>query len=139
MPVVIGETSGVFLLKCMSMMAECTGSRPMEREQSKNVNKESAVISDGYKSKSYDRKRQNKRTCRRAKTFHRQYGRCKFMRGSGRSWRRPAIKVVPGPKNTTGTFFFGTEVVDFCRGRGLTFWIGAEMSGGYPYAYAYIY
>jgi|GEM_PF-5909947 len=51
----------------------------------------------------------------------------------------PAIKVVPGPKNTTGTFFFGTEVVDFCRGRGLTFWIGAEMSGGYPYAYAYIY
>ena len=51
----------------------------------------------------------------------------------------PAIKVVPGPKNTAGTFFFGTEVVDFCRGRGLTFWIGAKMSGGYPYTYAYIY
>lgn len=49
MPVVIEETSGVFLLKCMSMMAECTGSRPMEREQSKNVNKESAVILDDYK------------------------------------------------------------------------------------------
>ena len=49
------------------------------------------------------------------------------------------IKVVPGPKNTTGAFFFGTEVVDFCRGRGLSFWIGAEISGGYPYAYAYIY
>lgn len=42
-------TSGVFLLKCMSMMAECTGSRPMGQELLRNVNKESAAILDDYK------------------------------------------------------------------------------------------
>lgn len=95
-------TSGAFLLKCMSMMAECTGNRPMGRERLKSANKESAVISDGYKSKSYDRKRQNKRTCRRAKTFHRQYGRCKFMRGGGRSWRSARNKSCSWTKEYDG-------------------------------------
>ena len=51
----------------------------------------------------------------------------------------PAIEVVPGVLNTTGTLYHTTEIVDFCRGRNLTFWVGAETSGGYPYAYAHIY
>lgn len=51
----------------------------------------------------------------------------------------PAIEVLPGLKNTTGAFYHATEIVDFCRGRNLTFWIGAELNGGCPYAYAHIY
>ena len=82
-----GNKWGVFV-----EVHEHAGSRPMERERLRNVNKESAVILGGYKNKSYDRKRQSKRACRRAKTFHRQYGRCKFMRGGGRSWRSACNK-----------------------------------------------
>lgn len=51
----------------------------------------------------------------------------------------PAIEVLPGLGNTTGAIYHGTEIVDFCRGRGLTFWIGAELNGGCPYAYVHIY
>ena len=51
----------------------------------------------------------------------------------------PAIEGVPGVKNITGALHYGTEITDFCRGRGLSYWIGAEMSGGRPYAYAHIF
>lgn len=51
----------------------------------------------------------------------------------------PAIEIVPGVLNTSGTLYHATEIVDFCRGRNLNFWIGAGESGGFPFAYAHIY
>ena len=50
MPLVIGATNGACLLRYTSMTAECIGSRPSRREQSKNVNKEYAPILGGSKS-----------------------------------------------------------------------------------------
>lgn len=49
------------------------------------------------------------------------------------------IEVVPGTMNTSGSIYHMEEVVDFCRGRHLNFWVGARDSGGYPYAFVHIY
>lgn len=49
------------------------------------------------------------------------------------------VEVAPGPANTSGSLYHCEEVVDFCRGRNLSFWVGAKESGGYPYAYFHIY
>lgn len=51
-----------------------------------------------------------------------------------------AIVVVPADTNTTGTFFHCEEIVDFCRGHHLSFWVGAKsVAGVLPYAYVYIF
>lgn len=52
----------------------------------------------------------------------------------------PAIEILPSESNSTGAFYWTTEVVDFCRGRNLSFWISpAEFSDGRSYAYAHIF
>lgn len=52
---------------------------------------------------------------------------------------RPCIEVEPGEKNKTTAFFHGVEIVDFCRGRRLSFWIGAREKNGKLYPYIHIY
>lgn len=51
----------------------------------------------------------------------------------------PAIEIMPGELNPTNTLYHTKEIVDFCRGRGLTFWVGADVSDGHAYPYAHIY
>lgn len=51
----------------------------------------------------------------------------------------PAINVVPAPTCVEGGFFYATEVVDFCRGNGLHFWIGIDRTGAVPFIYAHIF
>lgn len=50
-----------------------------------------------------------------------------------------SIEVIPGETNWTRTLHFTTEIVDFCRGHKLDFWIGAEMANGKPYPYTHIF
>lgn len=50
-----------------------------------------------------------------------------------------AIKVAPGKGNWTKTLYHATEIVDFCRGHKLDFWISVEQADGKPYPYAHIF
>lgn len=50
-----------------------------------------------------------------------------------------AIVVAPGEDNFTKTLYHTTEIVDFCRGHKLDFWISADLGNGKPYPYAYIF
>lgn len=52
---------------------------------------------------------------------------------------QPAIEVIPAVTNTTGSLFYGEEITDFCRGKHLSYWVGAEANNGFPYAYAHIF
>lgn len=51
----------------------------------------------------------------------------------------PAIEVAPGETNWLRTLHYTTEIVDFCRGHKLDFWISAGMSDGKPYPYVHIF
>lgn len=50
-----------------------------------------------------------------------------------------AIEVLPGEANWTKTLHHTTEIVDFCRGHKLDFWVSAEMENGKPYPYVHIF
>lgn len=51
----------------------------------------------------------------------------------------PAIEITPGETNESKTFYYGTEIVDFCRGHKLDFWIGAEIVDGQPSVNVHIF
>ena len=50
-----------------------------------------------------------------------------------------AIEVWPSKDNSTGAFHWATEVVDFCRGRNLSCWMGAAESDGRLLVYTHIF
>ncbi|MGM9778879.1 MAG: hypothetical protein ACI3ZD_11185 [Prevotella sp.] len=50
-----------------------------------------------------------------------------------------AVRVRPGESNTSGCLYCCSDIVDFCRGNNLNFWIGADTFGGCPVPFVHIF